>query len=185
MSNSRKPSRTTSSVARSRFAQILGFVGGALLVLVATWLFVRKPATATASTAPEVVTEAAMVPQAAAATTPSGEFARISAADLKPLVERNEVTIIDVRDIDSYLASHIPGSLHIPLSMIEGEIAYLPKGKPIVTYCTCPAEESSGAAAQILQHAGIANVAALLGGLHAWSDGGMPVESGRPAGAAN
>jgi rhodanese-related sulfurtransferase len=185
MSNSRQPSRSTPSNARSRFAQILGFAAGALLVLVATWLVVRKPADATVTTtAPAVVTEAAIVPEASAASTPSAEFARISAADLKPLVLRNEVTIIDVRDIDSYLASHIPGSLHIPLSMIEGEIAYLPKGKPIVTYCTCPAEESSGAAAQILQHAGIANVSALLGGLHAWSDGGMPVESGRPAGPA-
>ena len=50
--------------------------------------------------------------------------------------EAHSVTIIDVRDVDSYKERHIPGALHIPLSYIAGEAPYLPKDKPIVTYCT-------------------------------------------------
>jgi hydroxyacylglutathione hydrolase len=46
------------------------------------------------------------------------------------------VTIIDVRDADSYRDRHIPGAMHIPLAYIQGEIPYLPKDKPIVAYCT-------------------------------------------------
>jgi 3-mercaptopyruvate sulfurtransferase SseA len=56
---------------------------------------------------------------------------------VKELQQRlGTVTLIDVRDADSYIAGHIPGAIHIPLSYIEGEVRYLPRDKPIVTYCT-------------------------------------------------
>jgi len=61
---------------------------------------------------------------------------RISVADLQTRLANNQVTLIDVRDADSYMQSHIPGAMHIPLARIDGEIPYLPKDKPIVTYCT-------------------------------------------------
>ena len=61
---------------------------------------------------------------------------RIEPQELQTLLGRGAVTVIDVRDADSYVASHIPGSIHIPVSRIEGEIPYLPRDKPIVTYCT-------------------------------------------------
>jgi hypothetical protein len=61
---------------------------------------------------------------------------RIDATTLHDRMTRGEVVVIDVRDIDSYTASHIAGAMHIPLSRIEGEIPYLKGSKPIVTYCT-------------------------------------------------
>ena len=61
---------------------------------------------------------------------------RIDATTLHDRMARGEVVVIDVRDIDSYTASHIAGAMHIPLSRIEGEIPYLKGPKPIVTYCT-------------------------------------------------
>jgi rhodanese-related sulfurtransferase len=112
----------------------------------------------------------------------SAEFAfrRVSAGEVKQEYDRGEVTLIDVRESDQFAASHIPGALQIPLARIEGEIPYLPKGKPIVTYCTCPAEESSGQAVQILRNGGITDAAALQGGLAAWRKAGYAVESGIP-----
>lgn len=78
-------------------------------------------------------------PDVASSETPTpGGFRRITADELKPQFDRGEVTIIDVRDADPFVQSHIPGALQIPLARIEGEIAYLPKGKPIVTYCNLP-----------------------------------------------
>ena len=61
---------------------------------------------------------------------------RITLADLREKMDRGEVVLIDVRDIDSYTASHIAGAMHIPVSYIESELPYLPRGKPIVAYCT-------------------------------------------------
>ena len=100
--------------------------------------------------------------------------------EFKPQFDRGEITVIDVRDQANFLQSHIPGALQIPLSRVEGEIRYLPKGKPIVTYCTCPSEESSGQAAQILEHGGVTKVAALQGGFQEWVRRGYPTAAGSP-----
>lgn len=61
---------------------------------------------------------------------------RIAAEDLKLKFDRGEVTIIDVRDANSYASSHIPGSLNIPFASVQGMLDLIPKGKEIVTYCT-------------------------------------------------
>ena len=66
----------------------------------------------------------------------SSSVPRIDPAELLGHFKAADVTIIDVRDADSYLAAHIPGALHIPLARVQGEVPYLPKVKPIVTYCT-------------------------------------------------
>lgn len=132
-----------------------------------------------AMTRKEAVPAPAIGPAPVAATASVGQasFPRISIDELKALADSAAVTILDVRDSGSYLASHVPGALHIPLARIEGEIAYLPKGKKIVTYCTCPAEESSGEAALILRKHGL-EAAALLGGLNAWTNRGFPTAAG-------
>ncbi|MGZ8710376.1 MAG: rhodanese-like domain-containing protein [Thermoanaerobaculia bacterium] len=121
-----------------------------------------------------------VLPLGATSSSTPTSFGTIEVDELKSLVEKNEVTVIDVRNIEPYLAAHIPGSLQIPVSMIEGEIPHLPKGKRIVTYCSCPAEESSGQAAMILAHGGITDVVALKGGFDAWVAAGLPTASGRP-----
>jgi hypothetical protein len=61
---------------------------------------------------------------------------RISVATLREKIDRGEVIVMDVRDIDSYMASHIAGAIQIPLSYVDQELPYLPRGKPIVAYCT-------------------------------------------------
>lgn len=73
---------------------------------------------------------------AAAEPTATAEAAvpRISVAELQKRLPT--VVVIDVRAADNYMAAHIPGAMHIPLSFIEQEAPYLPKDKPIVTYCT-------------------------------------------------
>lgn len=61
---------------------------------------------------------------------------RMSPGQLKQSIGRGDVLVLDVRDADAYLAAHIEGALHIPLSYIESEIPYLRRGKRIVAYCT-------------------------------------------------
>lgn len=61
---------------------------------------------------------------------------RISNTDLRSAMDRGEAVVIDVRDLDSYKAGHIAGSYQIPVSAVENEVQYLPRGKMIVTYCT-------------------------------------------------
>ena len=66
----------------------------------------------------------------------SASVARISVTDLRAKLDAKQVTVIDVRDKTSFISSHIPGSYHVPMATVESQVSFLPKDKPIVTYCT-------------------------------------------------
>jgi len=87
----------------------------------------------------------APAPQTASTQPASSEDTEETARRNVPRVEPDEllgefkagsVTIIDVRDADSFQSGHIPGAKHIPLAQVESSVPYLPKAKPIVAYCT-------------------------------------------------
>lgn len=164
------------SPAASNRTTVLSAIGTFLafsLIAVVVWAMTKKPAPAAA---PDVTAAATMTASPAAAAMPE-TFEVIPIDELKTALDAGQIVVIDVRSMDQYVASHIPGSMHIPVARIEGEIPYLPKDKPIVTYCTCPAEESSGEAAMILARGGI-EAKALKGGLEAWTSLGYPIETG-------
>jgi hypothetical protein len=81
-------------------------------------------------------TTATTPPPAQTATSPSDGVQRITVDRLRELQNTGGVTLIDVRDEISFMQSHIPGSLHIPMARVEVEAPNIPKDKPIVTYCT-------------------------------------------------
>ena len=102
---------------------VAGLVGFALFRQQPVEVSGPKPAATQPAPAPQEPPELLAVP-------------RTQLADAKKLIDSGAVTILDVRDADSYIASHIPGALQIPLARVEGEVDYLPKGKPILAYCT-------------------------------------------------
>jgi len=111
-------------------------------------------------------------------------FETISVEELKTkLANNNPVTIIDVRSSEGYAASTstIKGALHFKLRKLKSRLSFvplkdLPKDREIVTYCSCPKDESSIAAAQILQAAGFKRVRVLQGGWTEWVKAGGPVD---------
>jgi rhodanese-related sulfurtransferase len=147
---------------------ITGGVIAAALIIFSFLRMTAKPAEPTVAPQPS----AAQQPQT------TSDVPRITLAEFQQHYDKGDVLVIDVRDADSYLASHIAGAIHIPVSYLEGEIPYLPPDQAIVTYCTCPAEESSGAAAQILRSKGF-TASALLGGFKPWLTAGLPVREGK------
>jgi rhodanese-related sulfurtransferase len=155
----------------SNLPLIIGGILVAALLGFAIWRMTRTAATPV--TTPVAVQAPVENPDAARATVP-----RMSVTELRDRMAKNEITLIDVRDADAYLETHIPGAMHIPLARIDGEIPYLPKGKPIVTYCTCPHDEAAADADMILTHGGIPNAFALAGGLGAWQAAGLPTQAG-------
>jgi rhodanese-related sulfurtransferase len=99
----------------------------------------------------------------------------MSAEQLRAKLARNEaVTIIDVRDTDSYLNSNkIKGSIHVKLRRLSYRLTMsplkdAPRDREIVTYCACPRDEASIRAAQILLDAGFTRVYVLQGGWQMW-----------------
>ena len=126
----------------------------------------------------ETASSAAEASAPAPAATPVPDVPFMEQQEAKQLHDRNAVAILDVRDIDAYAASHVPGAMQIPLARVEGEIPYLPKDKPLVAYCTCPHDEAAIEAVQIMQHGGMTNARVLRGGLQEWTRLGFPTASG-------
>lgn len=108
----------------------------------------------------------------------------ISAEELKTKITANQpLTIIDVRSSEGYANSNntLKGAIHFKLRKLKSRLAFpplkdLPKDREIITYCACPNDESSIAAAQILQASGFKNVRVLQGGWQAWLKANGPVE---------
>ena len=108
----------------------------------------------------------------------------ISADELKAKVTNNQpVTIIDVRSSEGYAAAAttVKGAIHFKLRKLKYRLAYPPlknlsKDSEIVTYCACPKDQSSIAAAQILQASGFKRVKVLQGGWQEWLRANGPVE---------
>jgi rhodanese-related sulfurtransferase len=100
----------------------------------------------------------------------------ITAEELKTKVTNNHpVTIIDVRSSEGYAASTttVKGAVHFKLRKLKSRLAFpplkdLPKDREIVTYCACPKDQSSIAAAQVLQASGFTRVKVLQGGWTEW-----------------
>lgn len=121
----------------------VAIAGVSLIALFFAAYAAMRSSAVTAPEAPVAVSNTSAAPTPAPikeASVPTGAslkaIPRIDAKTLGERMARGEVVVIDVRDIDSYTASHIAGAMHIPLSRIEGEIPYLKGSKPIVTYCT-------------------------------------------------
>ena len=112
------------------------------------------------------------------------EVVMITAEELKAKLANNEpVAIIDVRSSEGFAASSttVKGSMHFKVRKLRGRLAYpplkdLPRDREVVTYCACPKDESSIAAAQILQASGFQRVKVLQGGWTEWLRANGPVQ---------
>jgi 3-mercaptopyruvate sulfurtransferase SseA len=61
---------------------------------------------------------------------------RVTVAELKDLLAKDEAIVIDVRNQTSYDAGHIRGSKLIPEAEVVNHANELPRDKLIVTYCS-------------------------------------------------
>lgn len=90
----------------------------------------------------------------------------ISVQELQPLLERDQVTLIDVREPHEYEICNLSGKL-IPLGALEEHINEIDQSKPIIVHC-----RSGGRSAQAVQILAEHDIAAknLAGGILAWAD---------------
>lgn len=86
-----------------------------------------------------------------------GEHHSLDGIDRKTLLKRvrnEEVTVVDVRPHEEYLAGHIPGAVSIPIDELEQRVTELPKDREIVAYCRGPYCIWSGQAVSLLEEQG-------------------------------
>lgn len=107
---------------------------------------------------------------------PPSKILTISAADAKKEVDAGTAVIIDVRSEEAYKIEHIQGALHIPIGELSVNKHLIPKGKKVIAYCSCAAEQTSSSWVEQAKSRGIDNAYALLGGTQGWINAGYPTE---------
>ena len=88
-------------------------------------------------------------------------------------------TILDVREDDEWVAGHIAGSTHVPMSELVQRVAEVPPVDPLLVVCRVGARSAQVAAWLRGQGRDAYN---LTGGLLSWSAAGRPLvtDSGVP-----
>jgi len=117
-------SRTSRSHSSKSGPLLLIGAGVLLLAVAGALLFALPQNRAPATPLPQLVEE----------TFP--EILRVSLADARAAYDSGAAAFVDVRDGDSYTASHIPGALSIPLTELENRLGELNRSDWIITYCT-------------------------------------------------
>ena len=62
----------------------------------------------------------------------------VERGELVRRVRSGEVTVLDVRPVEEYLAGHIPGARSIPLTELAARLQEVPKDREVVAYCRGP-----------------------------------------------
>ena len=97
-----------------------------------------------------------------------------SAQECAERMQKDRISVLDVRDDHEREQKRIPGSLHIYVGDLEDKIPPLPKEDELVVHCSVG--HRGGLAASILRRSGFMNVYNLLGGLKAWEALHLPLE---------
>jgi rhodanese-related sulfurtransferase len=104
---------------------------------------------------------------------------RITIDEVKRLMAKKQVVLIDVRDPMAFGEGHIPGALSVPFDFLPNHVEEWKKDKRLlVTYCACVNESTAARAALDMNAFGVTNVKALLGGYNEWVKRGEKIEKG-------
>jgi cysteine synthase/rhodanese-related sulfurtransferase len=113
------------------------------------------------------------------------EFARSSPDVLEPSTVKSVLegptppTLVDVRSIDEYVKERIDGALSVPLTDLSaGNPTVLPEDRSAPLITVCKVGERSLVGMLLLKARGYQNVKNLRGGVRAWADAGLPLETG-------
>ncbi|OPX63485.1 MULTISPECIES: rhodanese-like domain-containing protein [unclassified Methanoregula] len=103
-----------------------------------------------------------------------GTFRTCTVYGLRERLEREEVFLLDVRDIRNRRdAGFIPGSHHTYLGELPGHLDMIPRDVPVIIYCD--AGFKSATAASILAMHQYRDLTTVLGGMAAWERAGFPI----------
>jgi rhodanese-related sulfurtransferase len=108
------------------------------------------------------------------------ERGALEAVDNDELVRRvrdGEVTLIDVRPREEYVAGHIPGAISVPLADLPKRIGELRKRRDVVAYCRGPYCVMALDAVDVLRRKGF-RAHRLEHGVPEWRAQGWRVEAG-------
>lgn len=105
---------------------------------------------------------------------PREPFTRISVDEAREMMSRDDVAVIDVRELHEYKAGHVPGAKLIPVASVYARREELPRDKDVIFLCAVG--QRSALACEMAAAAGLTRLFNLEGGTEAWIKAGNAVE---------
>lgn len=104
----------------------------------------------------------------------------ISSAKALQLSNNDEAVFVDIRDADTFKKSHIPSAVHVSADQLATKLVDGTrfKDKVIVLYCDSGATSTNNVEKLRKEHANL-SLFSLQGGLNAWLQTNLPVESSK------
>lgn len=90
----------------------------------------------------------------------------ISVKEAEEIIQSKEVTLLDIRDEQSFLAGNINGSVHLSNENVDTIVSHLDKKNPVVIVCYHG--NSSKGAAEYFYNLGFKNAYSVDGGVEVW-----------------
>ncbi|WP_138417353.1 rhodanese-like domain-containing protein [Aquibacillus sediminis] len=90
---------------------------------------------------------------------------QLTANEVKELLTKQDLNIVDVREVDEVKEGKIPGAMNIPLGLLEFRMHELDKSKEYIMVCRSGGR--SGRASQFLESQGF-KITNMTGGMLAW-----------------
>ena len=106
-----------------------------------------------------------------------GALEAVDSDELVRRVRAGEVTLIDVRPREEYVAAHIPGAISVPLADLRTRLGELQKRRDIVAYCRGPYCVMALDAVDLLRRKGF-RAHRMEHGVPEWRAQGWRVETG-------
>jgi rhodanese-related sulfurtransferase len=106
-----------------------------------------------------------------------GALERVSGEELLRRVRKKEVLVLDVRPVEEFRASHIPGARSIPVSELKRRVSELPRNRTIVAYCRGPHCVMAIEAVELMRKHGL-RAMRMEQGVMDWRMRGWPLHTG-------
>ena len=97
----------------------------------------------------------------------------LTPSQVKDLLDRGEIDLIDVRETYEWDAGHIAGARHIELERLASRAETVPRDRQVVFMCRLGIR--SAMAMQAFRTSGW-DAFHLAGGIQGWADAGLPLE---------
>lgn len=97
---------------------------------------------------------------------------------LHELVQRRQVTAIDVNSHESWTKAHVPDALNLDPVAFSADDLPADKQSALVFYCSNPMCRKAPKAARRARNMGYANVQVMSAGISGWVAAGLPTENG-------
>ena len=105
------------------------------------------------------------------------EFTEIPPETVHRWIGDGEVVLVDVREQEELVQARLQEAVHVPMSAFDPELIPVDTGKKVVFICAQGARSEQ--VGQYVVAQGILTEAYnMAGGLIAWAEAGLPVESG-------